>query len=96
MRVPLSTSGFCTLDRVDIFYLEPVPLWCPLKYCRSLVFLTTWNSESGEPISMSLITTKEKFKLWKSRQHLQLVSYLYCQPGPTQFIISFSKKKNQK
>lgn len=95
MRVPLSTTDFCTLDRVDIFYLEPVPLWCPLRYCRSLVFLTTWNSDSGELITMSLITNKEKFKHWESRQRLQHVSYLYCQPGPIQFIFTSSKNKIQ-
>jgi hypothetical protein len=80
MRVQVRNSEFCTLDRVDIYHLDPVPLWCPLKCSRSLTFLTTWDAEKGEPVSISPITTSKQLHIWKGRQNRNIVSYLYCQP----------------
>jgi hypothetical protein len=85
-RFQVSESGFCTLDLVDIYYLDNVPLGAPLKFSHSITFLTTWDEEKGEPLQMRRVSNHD-LRFWKKRTNHNHVSYLYCQPG---FILSLS------
>jgi len=80
-RSQVEHDEFCTLDRVDVFYLDfVVPQWETMKFNKTLIFLTTWGRETGEPLVMNPLT-QSQVTFWTNKiLNINNKSYLYCLP----------------
>ncbi|EFA78860.1 hypothetical protein PPL_08328 [Heterostelium album PN500] len=76
-------NEFMTIDTVKVYRWEIQPIGRPLKPCKTVLLLTTWDKESGFPIQFQPIESLSMKEYWMQAScssNILQSSYIYCSP----------------
>lgn len=75
-------EGFWTIDAIDIYLNEQVPVGMPLPLIRHVHALTKWDVHNGLPIECTAVSRKVAKSQWKPRVRPGVRAWIYCLPNP--------------
>jgi len=89
-QVP-SLNSLQSIDEVSVFRYEMVPFGQTMPLIRRHYVLTTWDADSGLPLSQHLISQPCAHAMWLPKARNSNLSALYCEPdaaAPSHFIFT--------
>ena len=75
-------EGFWTIDAVDIYLNEQLPLGMPLPIIKHMYTLTKWDVHNGLPLECVSVSRKIARTQWKPRIRPGVSAWIYCLPNP--------------